>query len=480
MNSPIQNKNRISKLIWTLTSIGISAGFVIFLIVNQARLRAREEQLEIETILSEQSQLILALQQDRNALIQDLRAHLTPASKNCNDCQAAKRLYLLMDQYKHHHANTVQRNKNSKEKEVYLSIQALLKSYDQLISMHERIEPWHRESKTVVRERVLNWDRVTKKNYTLLALGETFEEKQRLQQAVLMRKYQLADHSQAGDQARALVDRMGPGREYVTIKKELNEWSLLAQQLYFSQDIDQLVSLKDNQFRQTLLRLNRAVDHLNDGHRKRLSREVQELRDEIFGAGCNDDAKHQTLNPGKGGLYQLQQQHLALTDQQQALATELVDRREKCLNAELAFQRATSQMVSGTINRNISTLDEAWYNIQVTGIFITLLFLLLAYRLQHLAKIYEQKLLASWGENNRMLIDIRRNNEMLETNKNLLEVQSAKLKTSNSDLKQAALVAEKADHAKSEFLANMSHEIRTPMTAILGYANLLAEESDME
>ncbi|GAB3166858.1 response regulator [Telluribacter humicola] len=58
-----------------------------------------------------------------------------------------------------------------------------------------------------------------------------------------------------------------------------------------------------------------------------------------------------------------------------------------------------------------------------------------------------------------------------------LEIIKKQLEATNLEMMEAKLKAEQASKAKSDFLSVMSHEIRNPLHSIVGYTNLLIEET---
>ncbi len=79
-------------------------------------------------------------------------------------------------------------------------------------------------------------------------------------------------------------------------------------------------------------------------------------------------------------------------------------------------------------------------------------------------------------EQRRTADELQRHREHLQE---LVDARTRELAESNRQLQKAKENAEAANKAKSLFLANMSHEIRTPITAILGFAQLMAEDTTL-
>ncbi len=69
---------------------------------------------------------------------------------------------------------------------------------------------------------------------------------------------------------------------------------------------------------------------------------------------------------------------------------------------------------------------------------------------------------------------------MIGLNFDITERKTAetRLLQANAEAQDAKRLAEQANLAKGEFLASMSHEIRTPLNSIIGYSDLLMEESE--
>jgi len=70
---------------------------------------------------------------------------------------------------------------------------------------------------------------------------------------------------------------------------------------------------------------------------------------------------------------------------------------------------------------------------------------------------------------------LRKHRENLQE---LVEVRTEELKVAKDAAEASKETADKANRAKSEFLANMSHELRTPLNAVLGFSQLMQNDSN--
>ena len=140
-----------------------------------------------------------------------------------------------------------------------------------------------------------------------------------------------------------------------------------------------------------------------------------------------------------------------------------------------------------TISRSLSSFNQNISDSRTDTLLIGLLILAFSLVFVYLiARMVAEPLNLLTGATQRVAhgeysvrVDIDRRDETgtLATNFNLM---TDALQTHTEELSRASEAAEAANRAKSTFLANMSHEIRTPMNAILGFAQIVNDDADLD
>lgn len=228
--------------------------------------------------------------------------------------------------------------------------------------------------------------------HRLRASVETFEGRQRLQEALLLRRWRTSEGAEAAALAETLLGNQTQpwARVLNEIKTELVDLSRLVEMLAGEAQLDQLADLKDNQLKPSLERLERQLAILDSDGRLKAEdlplKAVEELKKALFGQGYAIFKEYQTIRAGRGGLYRLARNTLLLLRERELLQARIIEAYQKL---EAIYPRMTSlsrERGEDLARQSQESLAKGSNNLLLLGLFTLAGFLSLGWLISRMAR----------------------------------------------------------------------------------------------
>ncbi|MBW1843068.1 MAG: hypothetical protein JRJ05_01910, partial [Deltaproteobacteria bacterium] len=345
-----------SRQVWILTALGLLGGALTLAIFGW---NLREIETEREKIDAVQTELTL-LVASSNELLAHLREEFVRTLSGSDDAAPDSNwladLQHLIDRVRREASDTA----------ISEQLDLLTGELVGLGELHRRSIAWrHGYAASEAKHKSARSATETALRRIRTGVAST-EGRARLQRVIAIRDYRAAKGQAAMGMAGEIIAGIDSSARISAINGEIADLALLAEKLSAETAIDRLADLKDNRFTPALARLRRELAKLDTGEGNAAPVDAASLdafEITLFGEGFTNDAAHQTIVPGEGGLYRAAAARLALLAERVELQAK-IDVAFVSIRATQGQVRSHSERLSRELTaRAEDQLSAGWHQL---------------------------------------------------------------------------------------------------------------------
>ena len=364
-------------MVWALVAVGIMGGIVTIVLINWNRSAIESQR---EQLAKHERRLLQISEEGRKYAVEgeaEVRALVEGEFEENTAPKSIDAIRKLISEYRRSEPGQTYRPEDLDELEKYVS---------KLEQTWEEAYAWKKQWQMVVND--VNEQKtlktVRKQINEIKQSVESIEGKRRLSDAIELRRWQSAKGDEASQLATSYLRKQlkEQKKPVFGLSGELAELSKLVERLAGEEELDLLVSIKDNKLKPTLDNITRNLVGLaetGDVPKPLASITVSELKESILGEGFSIDEEHQTVLIGEGGLYNLRSQELRLRKERLDLEGKLQDLLIQIERTDDDLKRVIQRRTNEGMEGVEANLTESWNHLVFLIALAFLGFLILAW-----------------------------------------------------------------------------------------------------